>query len=169
MTLIRLLAALAALLLWAMPASAQRVDCGNGRFCPANHACLTDGNCARVVEVPAGATRMSNGLYCDPGWREGSLNPGKCIPPGYSECSAGGMCPNDTPCAPGGGCSGSVATGPMCRGQQCAAGRICSSAGCMNPAILHDCGNGTICPHAAVCELPSGCVYVAPQRFPQQR
>ena len=25
---------LAALLLWALPASAQRVDCGNGKWCP---------------------------------------------------------------------------------------------------------------------------------------
>jgi hypothetical protein len=160
------------LLLLALPAAAQqRVDCGNGRFCPAGNACLMDGNCALIVQVPPGAVRMADGNYCDPGWREGFINKGRCIPPGYIECpQGGGMCPSDQTCDGSGACvGGPPPSGPMCGNVQCAAGRICSSSGrCMNTAILHDCGNGSICPHSAACEYPRGCVYVSGGRTPQR-
>jgi hypothetical protein len=171
MTPARILAAFAAFLLWALPAAAQRVDCGNGHWCPADNACLIGGLCGRVVNEPPGAVRMSNGMFCDPGWRESTVRTGSCVPPGYTECQAGGICPNELQCTAEGGCAGGPApTGPQCGDMRCAAGRICSSRrSCMNTALLHDCGNGTLCTHAAACEMPSGCVYVSGQRTRQQR
>lgn len=167
----RLLAAFAALLLLSLPAVAQqRVDCQNGFWCPADHACLKDGLCGRLIAAPPGAVRMSNGNFCDPGFSESVNRPGRCIPPGAQECSDGTSCPRGTSCAASGGCEGAVGSGPVCGGTPCLPGRVCTAHGtCMNPELHHDCGNGTICTHAAVCEMPTGCAYVAPQRTRQQR
>jgi len=171
MLLRALLAVLAATFLWALPASAQqRVDCGNGSWCPANHACLVGGQCGFVVDGPPGGTRTSDGNWCDPGYYESRNRPGRCIPPGYTECGSGACQPGTTCNHTNETCEGGSGSGPICGGQQCMAGRVCTAHGtCMNPQLHHDCGNGTICTHASACELPRGCVYVSPQRFPQQR
>lgn len=155
----------------AAPASAQgRVDCGNGYNCPADHACLLGGLCGRMIDVAPGSVRMSNGGWCDPGFRESTVRPGRCVPGSYTECASGLICPSGTQCTADGGCSGGPEpTGPMCGNARCAEGRICSSTGsCMNTAYFQDCGNGTICSKSAACEFPKGCVIVAPQRVKQQ-
>ena len=162
---------LAALLLWALPASAQRVDCGNGKWCPSGNACLLDGTCSRVLDSPPGAVIMSNGSFCDPGHHENRYKPGTCAPPGYVDCPNGTICPPpNAQCRADGACDGGPpATGPMCGGVRCAEGRICGSTGrCVNTAVFKDCGNGTICSIHAACEAPKGCVYVAPERTRQQ-
>jgi hypothetical protein len=166
-----LLMLLGALLLWALPASAQRVDCGNGKWCPKGNACLLDGMCGRQIDRPPGAVTLSNGGFCDPGHHENRYRPGSCTPPGYVDCPSGLICPPQYQCSADGlRCEGGPpATGPMCGGGQCAEGRICASTGrCMNPAIFKDCGNGTICSIHAACETPKGCAYVAPERTRQQ-
>lgn len=163
---------LAALVLLTAPASAQSrvTDCGNGYHCPADHSCLLGGLCGRDVEAVAGSVRLSNGKWCDPGFRESTVTRGTCMPGSYSECANGMICPSGTQCTAEGKCSGGPeATGPMCGNARCAEGRICSSRGsCMNTAYFQDCGNGTICSKAAACEMPSGCVMVAPERVRQQ-
>lgn len=167
-----LLTLLAALFLWAPPASAQRVDCGNGNWCPQGNACLIGGLCGRLVNLAPGSVRISNGTYCDPGWREHRYRPGTCLAPGYVDCTNGTMCPPpNAKCGESGACTGGPPdTGPMCGNTRCAEGRICASTGrCMNPAILQDCGNGSICSRHAACRQPSGCAYVAPERTRQQR
>jgi hypothetical protein len=166
--LLSFLVALVTQFLWTLPAEAQRVDCGNGQTCPAGNACLLNGMCARMVAEPPGAVRLSTGNFCDPGWRESTMRPGNCVPPGYIECG-NGTCPPGSRCAAGGGCDGGPPyTGPICGGNQCLEGRVCSSRGsCMNPALLHDCGNGSLCSHAAACEYPTGCVYVSGERTRQ--
>jgi hypothetical protein len=174
MVLRSILVMFAALFLWVLPASAQqRVDCGNGSWCPQGHACLVGNQCARMVDKPPGAVETSGGLFCDPGWTVGRYKADSCIPPGYVDCPNGNMCPGpNAQCADSGGClGGPPMTGPVCGGgNQCAEGRICSSQGqCMNPAIFQDCGTGSICSHAAACTMPRGCAYVAPGRVAQQR
>jgi hypothetical protein len=162
----RLLAALAAFLLWATPAAAQnREDCGNGNWCPDGYACLIGGQCARMVDGPPGGVETSSGLLCDPGWRVGTFKKDSCVPPGYVECRNGNMCPPpNAQCVEGGGCEGGPpSTGPMCGGRQCAEGRFCSSQGqCVNGALFQDCGTGSICSHASACTQPRGCAYGAP-------
>lgn len=176
--LLRLFAVLAAFFLLIGQASAQgssqRVDCGNGSWCPQGHACLVGGQCARMVDKPPNAVETSGGLFCDPGWKVGRFKADTCIPPGYVDCPNGNMCPGpNAECAEGGGCRGGPPmTGPICgrSGQQCAEGRICSSQGqCLNPAVFQDCGTGSVCSHAAACTVPRGCAYVAPGRVAQQR
>jgi hypothetical protein len=162
---------LATLLLLAAPASAQsRVDCGNGYNCPADHACLLGGQCGRLVDAVPGSVRTSTGTWCDPGFREGTVRRGTCIPGSYSECASGMICPSGAQCSAEGRCTGGpAATGPKCGDARCAEGRICSSRGtCMNTAYFQDCGNGTICSKAAACEFPKGCALVAPERVRQQ-
>ncbi len=166
-----LAAALCALMLWIVQAGAQdRVDCGNGAWCPSGHACLLGGQCGREIDAPPGSVRTTNG-WCDPGYRESRLVPDKCVPPNYVECNTGLFCPPGATCVEGGGCRGGPpVTGPMCGNVRCSEGRICSSAGsCMNTALSHDCGNGSICSHASACQQPKGCVYVGPERVPQNR
>lgn len=162
---------LVTLLLWALPAAAQRVNCGNGKWCPKDNACLVDGTCGRLIDVVPGSVRMSTGTYCDPGFREHRFRPGTCTPPGYADCANGSVCPPpNAECLANGQCGGGpAATGPMCGSSRCAEGRICASTGrCMNPALFQDCGNGTICSRHAACEAPKGCVIVAPERTRQQ-
>ena len=152
------------------------VDCGNGFHCPKGNACLLGGFCAVAVDAVPGSTpsKTRPGFFCEPGFRESTVQPGKCLPGSYIEC------PNGLACAPGmqcleggrGGCTGGPPpTGPMCGGGlRCAEGRICSSRNTiLNPEFFHDCGNGTICTKGAACEQPSGCVAVAPERTRQQR
>ena len=168
---IGLLTLLAAFFLWAPPAFAQRVDCGNGSWCPAGNACLLNGQCGRIVDVLPGSVRMANSFYCDPGFHEHRYRPGSCVPPGYVDCPSGLICPPpNAQCGAEGKCEGGPpVTGPMCGSAQCAEGRICSSAGsCMNTAIFQDCGNGSICSRHAACQFPKGCVAVAPERTRQQ-
>jgi hypothetical protein len=94
---------------------------------------------------------------------------GKCLPESYSECSNGMTCPPDMQCAPSGCVGGPPPSGPQCGNVRCAAGRICSSRNtCLNPEYFQDCGNGSICSKGAACEMPSGCVFVAPERTRQQ-
>ena len=163
---------LAALVLLAAPASAQSrvTDCGNGYHCAADQACLLGGMCGRMIDAAPGSVRMSNGNWCDPGFRESKVRSGSCVPGSYTECASGLICPSGTQCSPDGQCSGGPPpTGPMCGNARCAEGRICSSRGtCMNTAYFQDCGNGTICSKSAACEFPKGCVIVAPERVRQQ-
>jgi len=174
---VRLIALLALLvLLLAAPSFAQdgAVDCGNGFHCPKGNACLLEGFCAVVVDVVPGSvpSKTTPGFFCEPGFRESTIQPGKCIPGSYIECPNGLTCAPGYQCAPSGGCTGGPPpTGPMCgSGLRCAEGRICSSRNtCLNPEFFKDCGNGTICTKGAACELGgSGCVAVAPERTRQQ-
>ena len=147
------------------------VDCGNGHFCPRGNACLVGGLCAPELEHVPGAVRTSTGDWCDPGFVEHKYRPGSCVPRAYAQCKSGMSCPPGSTCSSDGAtCEGGgpPATGPMCGGNRCMQGRICSSRGtCMNPEYFHDCGNGTICSKSAACEHPKGCVYVGPQRTRQ--
>lgn len=153
----------------AAPVAAQgaAVDCGNGMHCPAGDACLLGGLCAEMIDAVPGSVPSSSmpGYFCEPGFRESKVQPGKCIPGGYSECGNGLTCPSGMQCGPTSCVGGPPPTGPACGGVRCAAGRICSSRNtCLNPEYFHDCGNGTICSRGAACEHPSGCVIVAPER-----
>src|SRR6185503_10848554 len=97
---------------------------------PAGNVCLLNGLCGRAIDEPPGAVRLSNGLFCDPGFHENRYKPLTCTPPGYVDCPSGLSCPG-----PNARCSadnlkcegGPPATGPMCGGGQCAEGRICAS------------------------------------------
>jgi hypothetical protein len=142
-------------------------DCGNGKFCPAGYACLLGGSCAPWIDAPPGSTRLANGLWCDPGFRKHAFVD-KCSPSTYVDCRGGSVCPQGATCRPDGGCDGVRLTGPMCGNNQCSEGRICSSAGCINPVYFKDCGNGTVCTHAQACGAPSGCMIVGRERIPQQ-
>ncbi len=156
-------------MLWLSPAGAQqRVDCGNGHYCPADNACLVGGLCGVMVDHPPGSTRTSTGEWCEPGMRESKVRPGGCIPNDYLDCRSG-ACPPGSTCGADGGCvGGPSADGPVCGGRQCLAGRVCSSKGtCMNPAFTQDCGNGTLCTKHSACEHPSGCVFVGQGRTRQ--
>lgn len=167
-----------ALLAWAsvllsLPSGAQpagTTDCGNGHYCPSGSACLMDGLCAVQIDLPPGATRMSNGRWCEPGSREGTINRGFCIPDTYTECGRGACRPGTT-CSSEGSCIGGPPnTGPICGGVQCPADRACNSANrCYDPSRYNDCGNGDICSKAATCQYPRGCVYVASERTRQIR
>jgi hypothetical protein len=152
-------------------AYAQAVDCGNGNYCPAGHACLIGGTCGYLIDVPRGATRTSNGGFCEPGYVEHQYRPGTCAPTSYQQCKSGMSCPPGTTCTDDGRCEGLEADGPVCGTSRCLAGRMCSSKNtCFNPDLLQDCGNGkTLCTKAAACQEPSGCVYVAPERTPQRK
>jgi len=168
LTLLVLLALPAWTSAWAEDAA---VDCGNGSQCPAGNACLAGGFCAVAIDAAPGSveSKTTPGFFCEPGFRESTIQLRKCIPGGYSECSNGMTCAPGTQCAPNGGCLGGSATGPTCGGVRCLAGRICSSNNtCLNPEYFHDCGNGTICSNGAACEHPSGCVFVAPERTRQK-
>jgi hypothetical protein len=158
----------------AMGADAQQRgarDCGNGYYCPAGNACLVGGLCGPEVDRAPGSVRISDGTYCDPGFREHRYRPGTCVPGSYSDCADGLMCSPGSSCAPGGGCEGGAPrTGPMCGDTRCELGRICSSTGrCINTQYFHDCGNGTICSNSAACEHPRGCVFVSSSRTKQFR
>lgn len=163
---------LAIVLLWALPAAAQRVDCGNGYWCPKDNACLLNGQCGVLLDQPPGALSTSNGTFCDPGFHEHRYKPGTCVPPNYIDCTNGQICPGpNAACNADGTCGGGPpVTGPQCGSNRCSEGRICSSRGtCMNTAVFKDCGNGTICSKYSECAFPSGCAYVAPIRTRQQR
>jgi hypothetical protein len=161
---------IAATFLLVSQAGAQNVACGNGMFCPRGNVCLMGGLCARVVDAAPGSIKISNGTYCDPGFRESKFTPGKCVPPSYTECRAGIMCAPGTTCNSQGDCDGPAATGPECGQTRCLAGRICASTGrCMNTELFQDCRNGSICSKHAACQHPTGCAYVAPQRTRQFR
>jgi hypothetical protein len=151
--------------------SSGTVDCGNGLYCPRGHACLVGGLCGPEIDQPPGSMRLSNGKFCDPGFREHRYRPGGCVPGSYVDCPDGFMCSPGSSCAPTGGCEGGPPrTGPMCGNDQCEAGRVCASTGrCINPQYFHDCGNGTICSKAAACEHPKGCVFVSSKRTKQIR
>ena len=156
-------------MLWLSPASAQqRVDCGNGAYCPANNACLLGGLCGVMIDRPAGSTRTSTGEWCEPGMRESRMRPGDCIPSDYVDC-ASGACPSGSMCSPDGDCAGGPpATGPVCGSWRCLAGGVCSSKGtCMNLAFAQDCGNGTLCTKHSACAYPRGCVFVSEGRTRQ--
>jgi hypothetical protein len=159
----------------AAPAMAQdgRVDCGNGFHCPKGNACLLGGFCAVVIDAVPGSvpSRTQPGFFCEPGFRESTVQSGKCLPDSYTECSNGVTCAPGLQCAPDGrGCTGGPPpTGPVCGGMRCAEGRICSSRNtCLNPEYFHDCGNGTICTKGGACEQAGGCALVAPERTRQQ-
>lgn len=156
--------------LWLSPVSAQqRVDCGNGHYCPAGNACLIGGQCGVMVDKLPGSTQTSTGDWCEPGLRESTVRRGTCVPKDYVDCPSGLSCPSGYYCGQDGRCAGGPpATGPVCGGGQCAAGRICASSGnCINPAYFKDCGNGTICSNQAACEHPKGCVLVSGGRTRQ--
>lgn len=167
------IAALFMLAMLAAPAWAQNgsVSCGNGFRCPAGNACLQDGWCAVLVDSVPGSTRTSTGAWCSPGFRESTVRKGFCVPSDAVECANGLTCPADAQCTSDGGCEGGPpATGPVCGGATCMEGRICSSRNtCMDPRLLQDCGNGTICSRYAACEVPSGCVFVSPDKTRQFR
>ena len=173
---VRLIALLALLVLpLAVPSFAQdgAVDCGNGFHCPKGNACLLGGFCAVAVDAVPGSvpSKTKPGFFCEPGFRESTVQPGKCIPGSYTECPNGLACAPGMQCLPEGGCTGGPPpTGPICGGgPRCAEGRVCSSRNtCLNLEYFHDCGNGTICTKGAACEQPSGCVAVAPERTRQQ-
>jgi len=172
--LIRRVAALTALFILSIASSAwtqDAIDCGNGLQCPTGNACLLNGLCAVERDAAPGSveSKTTPGFFCEPGFRESTVRPGKCLPGSYSECSNGMTCAPGTQCAPNGGCLGGSATGPTCGGVRCLEGRICSSNNtCLNPEYFHDCGNGTICSRGAACGHPSGCVFVGPERTQQQ-
>jgi hypothetical protein len=149
--------------------SNQPVDCRNGHYCPPNNACLVGGMCGEMVDQVPGSVRTSGGKWCDPGFRENRYKPDSCVPGSYIECQNGAICPGGSRCGNDGTCiGGPPATGPVCGGRRCAAGRVCSSqGGCMNPEYFHDCGNGTICSKSAACEYPRGCVLVSKERTRQ--
>jgi hypothetical protein len=172
MTLVRFLATLAALLLWALPAAAQRVDCGNGNWCPEGNACLTGGMCAeRTSTMPPGSTRLASGNYGMPGERQNRFAADKCIDIDAVECHDGGTCPAGMQCGAGGDCTGGAPpTGPMCGQFRCSAGDICAqSVGhCINPQRSMDCGNGVICSAYAACTQARGCAIVTGQRTRQR-
>jgi hypothetical protein len=142
-------------------------DCGNGKTCPKGYACVKGGVCGPLMEAAPGSVRLPDGSWCEPGFRKHAYV-NKCSPNDYTDCSDGMVCPRGATCRPGGGCDGVRLTGPMCGNSQCSEGRICSSAGCINPTYFKDCGGGTICTHASACAEPSGCAIVGPQRIPQQ-
>jgi len=165
------IAAAALLATQAVTQSSGAVDCGNGFYCPRGNACLVGGLCGPEVDRPPGSVRISDGTYCDPGFREHKHRPGTCVPGSYADCADGLMCSPGSSCAPGGGCQGGAPrTGPMCKDTQCEAGRICASTGrCINPQYFQDCGNGTICSNASACEHPKGCVFASSKRTKQIR
>ena len=82
----------------AAPSIAQDgvVDCGNGFHCPKGNACLLEGFCAVAVDAVPGSvpSKTTPGFFCEPGFRESTVQPGKCIPGSYTEC------PNGFACAP---------------------------------------------------------------------
>lgn len=163
--------AFAAALLASQHVRAQAVDCGNGNYCPAGHACLMGGTCGFLIDVPRGASKTSTGGFCEPGYVEHQYRPGTCAPTSYQQCKSGMSCPPGTTCTEDGRCEGLEADGPSCGASRCLSGRMCSSRNtCFNPDLLQDCGNGkTLCTKAAACQEPSGCVYVAPERIPQRK
>lgn len=173
-TAARAIALLTLLVLPLAPSVAQddRVDCGNGLHCPKGNACLLGGFCGVEVDALPGSvpSRTKPGFFCEPGFRESTVQEGKCLPASYTECPNGFTCAPGYQCAPGGGCSGGPSpTGPMCGSMRCAEGRICSSRNtCLNPEYFQDCGNGTICTKGGACEQRGGCVFVAPERTRQQ-
>lgn len=121
-----------------------------------------------MIDSPPGSFRLSDGTYCEPGYVEHRFKPGLCVPPGYSSCENGLICPPGTTCNSNGTCEGSQADGPQCGNTRCAAGRLCSTTGrCYNPVVLQDCGNGDFCTKAATCTAPRGCAYISTQRSPQ--
>jgi hypothetical protein len=152
-------------------AGAQTVDCGNGNYCPAGHACLIGGTCGYLIDVPRGSTKTSTGGYCEPGYVEHRHRPGACVPTSYQQCTTGFACPPGSTCTADGRCEGLQAEGPECGGNRCISGRVCSSKNtCINPDLIQDCGNGqSLCTKAAACQEPRGCVYVAPERTPQRK
>ena len=157
--------------LYAPLAHAQTVDCGNGNFCPAGHACLVGGTCGFLIDVPRGSTKTSTGGFCEPGYVEHQFRPGACVPTSYQQCKTGFACPPGSTCTEDGQCEGLEANGPACGGNRCITGRVCSSKNtCINPDLIQDCGNGvSLCTKAAACQEPRGCVYVAPERTPQSK
>ena len=169
--------AFAALLCWSVLATsalAQDISCGNGSYCPPGNACLLGGWCGRIVGVPPGSVKMSNGQWCDPGFHEHKFKPGSCVPPDYVDCPNGRICPPpNAVCRSDGDCDGGPpATGPICKpgAAPCFEGRTCSSNGvCMNPQVFQDCGNGVLCSKFAACAFPTGCEMVAPERTKQFR
>jgi hypothetical protein len=165
------LVAVLATALFSQQAGAQTVDCGNGNYCPAGHACLIGDTCGFLIDVPRGSTRTSTGGFCEPGYTEHRFRSGTCAPTSYQQCKNGFACPPGSTCTEDGQCEGLEADGPACGGTRCITGRICSSKNtCINPDLIQDCGNGrTLCTKAAACQEPSGCVYVAPERTPQIR
>lgn len=169
--LTRILWVVVALLLWAPPASAQRVDCGNGHWCRERNACLVGGMCAERASMPSGSPRLPNGKWCMPGERQNRLFPDLCVDATEVECRDGGTCPAGYQCGPAGGCVGGPPhTGPMCGGQQCRGGDACAeSLGlCINPKQSVDCGNGIICSIHAACTENRSCAMVTGQRTRQR-
>jgi hypothetical protein len=163
------LAAVFASVFFTLPAAAQSVDCGNGAYCPAGHACLVGGTCGLLIDAPRGSIKTSTGGFCEPGYVEHRHRPGSCVPTSYQQCTNGFACPPGSTCTADGQCEGLEASGPVCGGNRCLTGRICSSKNtCINPELVQDCGTGiSLCTKAAACQEPSGCVYVAPERTPQ--
>jgi len=157
---------------WPATASAQ-VDCRNGNYCPAGNACLKNGLCAVRTEAPPGGPRMSNGVACEPGWRENNMRPGECIPATYVECSNRQMCgPGHTCEADGTGhtCKGPTPTVSCPSGIKCPTGRVCGSTGtyCVNPTFHQDCGDGIVCSKSQACTVDgSYCAWVGTGRTRQ--
>src|SRR4051812_26648370 len=90
-------------------------DCGNGMQCPAGNACLMGGFCAVALEAAPGSVESKSvpGKYCEPGFRESTVQRGKCLPESYSECSNGLTCPSGMQCAPAGCIGGPPPSGPQ--------------------------------------------------------